>query len=417
MSASPIPHLVDFLTAPLSKSTASFPPTAVSTARLILAASLARVPRFETYTLRASDPPAPLLAASIGAGIPWPAWRATLRTGLGLGPGSPLFVTRDDLLRINLDELWKNDEIVVSFGPGNLCARAGAKDVWAWRDPRYVQSPALAAAALDMEDARGSVVPISHRFRSLHHVRGEDINGTTAGLRAPDLFAPAPARVQERDSEYDWHPIRIPRVPPFSSSPLAHPCFPVVESDSESDFEDSDSDADYCSDSTAATSVSSAFSPITENDTAPKSAASSPTTDNDAALTAKSYTAVAMVAPPARAQAPIASASKARSPAGKPAFASTFSLPAKPAAKPKAKTQPTTKHITPSSTPFRTPPVTVATAKTTPTTIAPTPRTPTTNAAYMYAGGVTRVVGGGVMLGPRPPRARVGGCAVLPGRS
>ncbi|KAF7364074.1 Zn(2)-C6 fungal-type domain-containing protein [Mycena sanguinolenta] len=168
MSASPIPHLVDFLTAPLSKSTSGFPPTAVSTARLILAASLARVPEFAKYTLSATSPPAPLLAASIGAGIPWTAWRAALRTSLGLHPGTDTDTARDvkfvhveDLDKINFEEVRKNDELVVSFGPGYLSVRAEAKDVWAW-----CPAPGSTSAAVDMEETRGSVVPISRRFRS-----------------------------------------------------------------------------------------------------------------------------------------------------------------------------------------------------------------------------------------------------------
>ncbi|KAJ6480678.1 hypothetical protein C8R47DRAFT_595970 [Mycena vitilis] len=73
--SSAIAHVVSFLTRPLA---ASFPPAAVSSAQLILTASLANM-QSATFTLNAtSTPPAPLFAASIGAGIPWAAWLTAL---------------------------------------------------------------------------------------------------------------------------------------------------------------------------------------------------------------------------------------------------------------------------------------------------------------------------------------------------
>ncbi|KAF8157712.1 hypothetical protein K438DRAFT_1986333 [Mycena galopus ATCC 62051] len=57
------PHIVAFLTCPFSSG--AFAPTAVSSAQLILGASLASV-LSATYTLTATPPPAPLLAVSIG---------------------------------------------------------------------------------------------------------------------------------------------------------------------------------------------------------------------------------------------------------------------------------------------------------------------------------------------------------------
>ncbi|KAJ7837242.1 hypothetical protein B0H14DRAFT_3141533 [Mycena olivaceomarginata] len=125
MSSSAVPHVVAFLTRPLL---AAFPFAVVSSAQLILSASLASQPS-ATYTLKAaSTPPAPLLAASIGAGIPWAAWLAAL--------GS--------------------DDILLFYGPGYVKARLGdatVTDVWS-------------------EETQGSVVPIA-RLAGPHPSRAQ----------------------------------------------------------------------------------------------------------------------------------------------------------------------------------------------------------------------------------------------------
>ncbi|KAJ7823622.1 hypothetical protein B0H14DRAFT_3469966 [Mycena olivaceomarginata] len=205
MSSSAVPHVVAFLTRPLLP---AFPFAAVSSAQLILSASLASQPS-ATYTLKAaSTPPAPLLAASIGAGIPWAAWLAAL--------GS--------------------DDILLFYGPGYVKARLGdaaVTDVWS-------------------EETQGSVVPIAaSRVRTQVGPSPLLQQNTNTRLRAVLLSARVRGFQRRQAAAAAAEPIRIPSLP-FSSP---------SDSDSSSD---SDSESDYCSDSaSSASSYSHVSSPIT----------------------------------------------------------------------------------------------------------------------------------------------------------
>ncbi|KAJ7193340.1 hypothetical protein GGX14DRAFT_589171 [Mycena pura] len=273
MSSSAIPHVVAFLTRPLLS---AFTPSAVSTAQLILSASLAAS---ATYILNTtSTPPAPLLAASIGANIPWAAWLSAL--------GS--------------------DDILLFYGPRYVKARIGnvpVTDVWT-------------------EETQGSVVPIS-RVQAKVGPSPLLQQNTSARLRATLLSARVRSMRREQAATVAA-PIRIPSL-------LASP------SDSESD---SDSGSDYCD------SDSTSYS-------------------NDSLTTAGS--------PPTT-----------------PAKCVPIALPSvgkyrPPFARSKATANPTRPAAAKPSAPF-TVPMDCSKKDTT---------------AYLYQGGVTRVMTGGVMLGPR----------------
>ncbi|KAJ6455586.1 hypothetical protein C8R47DRAFT_1166092 [Mycena vitilis] len=176
--SSAIAHVVSFLTRPLA---ASFPPAAVSSAQLILTASLANM-QSATFTLNAtSTPPAPLFAASIGAGIPWAAWL----TALG------------------------SDDILLFYGPGFVKVRFGGAavtNVWS-------------------EETQDSIVPISRSQAGPSSLLQQS---TGARLRAMLLSA----RVRNmRREQAAAEPIRIPSLLSDAS-----------DSDSESDYA-SDSDS------------------------------------------------------------------------------------------------------------------------------------------------------------------------------
>ncbi|KAF7340068.1 Zn(2)-C6 fungal-type domain-containing protein [Mycena venus] len=178
MSSSAIPHVVAFLTRPLLS---AFSPAAVSSVQLILNASLATVPS-ATFTLNAtSTPPAPLLAASIGVGIPWAAWFSALAGG---------------------------DDILLLYGPGYVKVRFGdaaVLDLWNEDSVSRVQ-------------AQVKVGP-SPLFQQ----------NTSARLRATLLSARVRCMRRERAAA---EPIYIP-------SPLASQ--PDCDSDSDSDSDCSDS--------------------------------------------------------------------------------------------------------------------------------------------------------------------------------
>ncbi|KAJ7261366.1 hypothetical protein B0H12DRAFT_1217808 [Mycena haematopus] len=271
MSASAVPHVVAFLTRPLVP---AFPPAAVSAAQLILSASLVTLPT-ATFTLNAaSAPPAPLFAASIGAGIPWASWLATL--------GS--------------------DDILLFYGPGYVKVRLGGatvQNVWS-------------------EDS--SVAPGS-RVQAQIKVSQSSLLQQSTGGRLRAMLLSARVRNMRRQQASAATPIRAP-------SPLA-----ASASDS-----DSDSDSDYDSDSSSASSKFTSYS----NDSL-TSVGSAPTT---------------------------------------PLKTAPLALPAVGAYRPPfARSRATTK----SQMPPAAVPVGCAKKDTT---------------AYLYQGGVTRVMTGGVMLGP-----------------
>ncbi|KAF7359360.1 hypothetical protein MSAN_01278500 [Mycena sanguinolenta] len=197
MSSSAIPHVVAFLTAPLVP---KFSPAAVSSARLILSASLVNMPS-STFTLNvASAPPAPLLAASIGAGIPWAMW---------------------------LEALGSGDDILLFYGPGFVKVRLGAamvKNIWS-------------------EETQGSVVPIS-RAKAQMKVGPSPLLQQSTGGRLRAMLLSARVRNMRREQAPVAAPIRIPSL--LAASACA--------SDS-----DSDSDSDYCDDSDSSSSTSSKF--------------------------------------------------------------------------------------------------------------------------------------------------------------
>ncbi|KAK7064646.1 hypothetical protein R3P38DRAFT_3250208 [Favolaschia claudopus] len=289
MSSSAVPHVVAFLTRPLLK---SFPLAAVSTAQLILSASLASL-LSATFTLNAAAPlPAPLLAASLGAGIPWEKWLAALGSS----------------------------EILLFFGPGYVKARLGnaaVTDIWS-------------------EETQGSVVPISRVQAQPKAASLIQQNNTGARLRAMLLSARVRS-ARRQQAAVIAQPIRIPSLP-FS---------PTSDSDSSSS---SDSESDYCDSESDTASSASSYTPI-----------DSPVKSTPAALPA-----VGPYRPPF-----------ARMRARAPAAAPTASTPT---TKPRTAAAP---HPIPATNPSK-----------------------KDTTAYVYQGGVTRVMTGGVMLGARHvPRA------------
>ncbi|KAJ7740300.1 hypothetical protein B0H16DRAFT_1567137 [Mycena metata] len=283
MSSSAIPQVVAFLTRPLI---AEFATAIVSSAQVILSASLATQPCATFVLNAASAPPAPIFAASIGAGIPWAAWMAKLGSG----------------------------EILLFYGPGFVKVRVGnaaVTDVWT-------------------EETQGSIVPIS---RAQMKVGPSPLLQATTGARLRAMLLSARVRSMRRHQAAE--PIRIPSL-------LA--C-------ADSDSSDSDSDSDYA-ESDSASSTSSKFTSYSNDSLT--SAGSPPTTP------AKS---VPIVLPSvAKYRAPRPSTIRAPAPAPAPARAPVKRSPAPPARPNEAKKDTT---------------------------------------AYLYQGGVTRVMTGGVMLGPR----------------
>ncbi|KAJ7718668.1 hypothetical protein B0H16DRAFT_422092 [Mycena metata] len=279
MSSSAVPQVVAFLTRPL---VADFAPAVVSSAQLILTASLASHPS-ATFVLSAtSTPPAPLFAASIGAGIPWPAWMAKL--------GS--------------------DDVLLFYGPGFVKVRVGnaaVTDVWT-------------------EETRGSVVPIS---RAQMKVGPSPLLQENAGARLRAMLLSARVRSMRRHQAAATAPIRIPSL---------------LASTLDSDSSDSDSESDYA-ESDSASSTSSKFTSYSNDSLT--SAGSPPATP------AKS---VPMVLP---------SVAKYRAP--RPSVRAPAPAPVKRTPAPAVRPNEAKKDTT----------------------------------AYLYQGGVTRVMTGGVMLGPR----------------
>ncbi|KAJ7624219.1 hypothetical protein DFH06DRAFT_1230016 [Mycena polygramma] len=277
MSPSAIAHVVAFLTRPLVSSFAS---ETISSAQVILTASLASTSS-ATFTLNAtSTPPAPLLAASIGAGIPWTAWLAALGAG--------------------------SDVIFLFYGPRYVKVRRGG----------------AAVTNIWSEERQGCVVPIS-RIQAQTKAGHSPLfqQNTSARLRAMLLSA---------------------RVRSVRREQAAAVSCPTSDSD--------DSESDYASDSDS-DSVSSTTSQYTSISYGSLTSADSPPSTPAKAAVALPVTVPAYRPPFRRAQAV-----------------------AKPARKPAAK----------------------------PPTAAPVPmdRSKKDTTAYLYHGGVTRVMTGGVMLGP-----------------
>ncbi|KAJ7038778.1 hypothetical protein C8F04DRAFT_1088470 [Mycena alexandri] len=276
MSSSAIPQVVAFLTRPL---VTEFAPAVVSSAQMILTASLASHPS-ATFVLNAtSTPPAPLFAASIGAGIPWPAWMAKL-----------------------------GSEVLLFYGPGFVKVRVGnaaVTDVWT-------------------EETQGSVVPIS---RAQMKVGPSPLLQENTGARLRAMLLSARVRSMRRHQAVATAPIRIPSL---------------LGSTSDFDSSDSDSDSDYA-DSDSASSTSSKFTSYS-NDSLTSSGSPPATPAKSASMVLPSVAKYRAPRPSVRAPAP----------------APVKRIPA--------------------------PAVRQAKKDTT---------------AYLYQGGVTRVMTGGVMLGPR----------------
>ncbi|KAJ6539866.1 hypothetical protein DFH09DRAFT_1283141 [Mycena vulgaris] len=192
MSSSAIPHAIAFLTRPLLS---AFAPAAVTSAQLILNASLASAPS-ATFTLTSTTTPPPaIFAASIGAGIPWAAW---------------------------LNALGGGCDILLFYGPGYLKVRVGdaqVTDVWS-------------------EETQGSVVPIS-QIKSVSLLQ----QSTGARLRATLLSARVRSMRRAQQPQQPAAPIRIPTLLAF-------------DSDSDSSSSDSESDSDCSTTSSKFTSYS-----------------------------------------------------------------------------------------------------------------------------------------------------------------
>jgi hypothetical protein len=252
---------------------ATFPAATISSAQVILTASLASAPS-ATFTLTStSTPPPAIFAAAIGAGIPWDAWFAALAD------------TADVLL--------------LFYGPGYLKVRVGdaqVADVWS-------------------EESQGSVTPISQ----LKAVAPLLQISTGARLRA--MLLSARVRSMRRAQQTAASPIRIPSLL-------------LATSDSDSD---SSSDSDSESDS-GCSSTSSKFT---------------------------SYSATSLTTFPPSTPLKCLSTLPSVAPA-------IYRAPKSRAPTPKAKP-----------------------------TAVPVDRSKKDLTAYLYQGGVTRVMTGGVMLGPR----------------
>ncbi|KAJ7624266.1 hypothetical protein DFH06DRAFT_1339977 [Mycena polygramma] len=261
MSPSAIAHVVSFLTRPL---VSSFAPETISSA--------------QRHSNATSTPPAPLLAASIGAGIPWTAWLAALGAG--------------------------SDDILLFYGPGYVKVRRGTTavtDIWS-------------------EQRQGCVVPIS-RIQAQTTADPHRLLQQNSGARLRAMLLSARVRNMRREQV------------------IVVPCHTSDSDDSESEYA-SDSDSDTTS------STSSRFTAYSS--ASATSAGSPPTTPAKAAVALPAVTVGAYRPPFRRAQA-------------------------------------------------------VAKAVVRPRAAAPVPvdRSRKETTAYLYQGGITRVMTGGVMLGPR----------------
>ncbi|KAJ7726160.1 hypothetical protein DFH07DRAFT_853157 [Mycena maculata] len=193
MSSSAIHHVIAFLTRPLL---ASFAPTSVASAQLILNATLLPTPTATFSLTSTATPPPAIHAASIGAGIPWTAWFSALGG-------------RRDLL--------------LFYGPGYLKVRVGDSqviDVWTG-------------------EHQGSIIPIS-QMKSAPLLQ----QSTGARLRAMLLSARVRnMRRAEQEAKAEG-PMRIP----------------TLLGDSESDDLSSDSKSDSGSDYSSASSKFTTYS-------------------------------------------------------------------------------------------------------------------------------------------------------------
>ncbi|KAJ7140295.1 hypothetical protein C8R43DRAFT_594534 [Mycena crocata] len=277
MSSSAVPHVIAFLTRPLL---AAFAPASVTSAQLILNASLSSN---ATFTLTSTTAPPPSIqAASIGSGISWASWFNTLGGG------------RDLLL---------------FYGPGYLKVRIGdaqVMDVWS-------------------EESQGSVVPISR----IQKAPAVPLLQQSTGARLRSALLSARIRSMKR-AQQQAEPIRIPSLLTTAS-----------DSDSDSSYDpasESDSDSDCGS------STSSRFT---------------------------SYSSESLT-------------SAATSPPATPAKAASLALPVAPTYVALHRRSQTTYRA----------------SKT--TRRVPVDHTKKDTTAYIYQGGVTRVMTGGVLLGPRP---------------
>ncbi|KAJ7137958.1 hypothetical protein C8R44DRAFT_975903 [Mycena epipterygia] len=205
MSSSAIPHVISFLTRPLL-SVAT--PAAVTSAQLILSASLASA-LTATLTLSSATPPPSIYAAAIGSAIPWAEWFNALGGG------------RD---------------ILLFYGPGYLKVRVGdapVTDVWS-------------------EETQGSIVPIS-QMKSVPLLQ----QSTGARLRAMLLSARVRSMRRAEKQTASADPIRIPSL--------------LTPSDSDDDCSsDSGSDSD-CGSSTSSKFTSYSNDSLTSAASSPPS--------------------------------------------------------------------------------------------------------------------------------------------------
>ncbi|KAJ7205475.1 hypothetical protein GGX14DRAFT_644674, partial [Mycena pura] len=204
-------NVITFLTLPLLGKVL---PAAISSAQVILAASLASVP-IGTLALTAEAPPAPLKAACIGAAIPWPVWFATL--------GGTAQCT-----------------VHLLYGPGYVKARLGAAPVWrAASAPRPLPAAAPLPQSPDVTASLRSAL-LSARLRSMR--RGPAAVTRPSPLRAcsssdgeadsdSDCDADSSASSEDSDSDYDSDssssavastaPSSVPPTPTAAATPTS----------------------------------------------------------------------------------------------------------------------------------------------------------------------------------------------------
>ncbi|KAJ7138181.1 hypothetical protein C8R44DRAFT_766977 [Mycena epipterygia] len=170
MSSSAIPHVISFLTRPLLSIAA---PAAVTSAQLILNASLVSAPT-ATFTLSSATPPPSIYAAAIGSAILWAKWFNALGGG------------RD---------------ILLFYSPGYLKVRVGdapVTDVWSEATQASVpisQQMKLVPLLQQSTGARLRAMLLSARVRSMR--RAEKQAASAEAIRIPGLLA------AESDSEDD----------------------------------------------------------------------------------------------------------------------------------------------------------------------------------------------------------------------
>ncbi|KAJ7062762.1 hypothetical protein C8F01DRAFT_103770 [Mycena amicta] len=191
-----IPHLVVYLTRPLFA--AGINATSITTAQIILNAALySHKSPSSILTLSNDAPPAPLLAASVGAGIEWSVWFAAL--------------TQDS-----------NEAMTVVYGPGYVKTQLGAgalTDVWS----EEAQGSVIRISRVRQPSSRATVQPSRILIPTLLSTQDDECSSSSSSSDDSD----AESDVSSSATVYSLSPAS-PKTKPFVLSPLRSRPLPAI---------------------------------------------------------------------------------------------------------------------------------------------------------------------------------------------